>query len=180
MKRYFFWLMAGGLLIVALAAACDNGGGKEEPSPASTATPTPTPSAPPFTFEGPVGIDITTYGVFHNQGEEVSFTIFVAASEPITLYYRTTQRYDIVIADSEGNEVWRWSKDKTFGGVLEQVSLEENEILTFNETWDQRDNDGQPVPPGDYRVTATSTHCDANYENCGQLSASATIQIRAT
>jgi hypothetical protein len=179
MKRYLFWLVAGGLLIVALAAACD-GGDKEEPGPGSSATPTSTRTAPPFEFEGPVGIDLTTYGAFHDQGEDIRFTILVAASEPITLYYRTTQRYDIVIADSEGNEVWRWSKDKAFGEVLEQVDLEEDEILTFDETWDQRDNDGQPVPPGDYRVTATSTHCDANYENCGQLSASASIEIRAT
>ena len=181
MKRYLFWLMAGGLLIVALAAACDDGGGdKEEPSPASTATPTPTPSTPPFPFEGPVGIDLTTYGVFHDVGEEIRFTIFVAASEPITLYYRTTQRYEIVITNSEGGEVWRWSKDKAFGEVLEEVSLEGNEVLTFNESWDQMDNDGQPVPAGDYRVTATSTHCDAGYEKCDELSASATIQLRET
>jgi hypothetical protein len=181
MKRYLFRLVVVGLLLVALAAACD-GGDEGEPSP--TASPTgaasPTATGPPFTFEGPVGIDLTTYGVFHDVGEEIRFTIFVAASEPITLYYRTTQRYEIVITNSEGGEVWRWSKDKAFGEVLEEVSLEGNEVLTFNESWDQMDNDGQPVPAGDYRVTATSTHCDAGYEKCDQLSASATIQIRAT
>ena len=180
MRRYLLWLMVAGLLMAVLAAACDGDGGKEEPSPASTATPTPTPSAPPFTFEGPVGIDLTTYGVFHEQGEQVRFTILVAAGEPITLYYRTTQRYDIVIADSEGKEVWRWSKDKAFGEVLEEVALEENEILTFDETWDQRDNEGQPLPAGNYTVTATSAHCDGNHENCVQLSVSVTLQIRAT
>ena len=178
MRRYLLWLTIGGLLIVVLAAAC--GGGEEEPSPTSTVVSTPTPAAPPFSFEGPVGIDLTTYGVFHEQGKQIHFTIFVAVSEPITLYYRTTQRYDIVIIDSEGNEVWRWSKDKEFGQVLEQVSLEANEWLTFDELWDQRDSAGQPVPPGNYTATATSTHCDANYENCGQLSASATLQIRAS
>jgi hypothetical protein len=96
----------------------------------------------------------------------------------MTLYYRTTQRYDIVVTDSEDKEVWRWSKDKAFGEVLEQVDLEPNEWLTFDEIWDQRDNAGQPVPAGNYRVTATSAHCDADYLNCGQLSASATLQIR--
>jgi hypothetical protein len=184
MKRHLFWLVVGGLLIVALAVACDDGGdgngGEPSPTSAPTGVATPTPTGPPFPFEGPVGIDLTTFGAFYTQGEPVRLAITVAAAERITLYYRTTQRYDIIIADSEGNEVWRWSKDKAFGEVLEEVSLEENETLAFNETWDQRDNDGQPVPPGDYRVTVTSTHCDANYENCGQLSASATIQIRAT
>ena len=106
MKRYLFWLMIGGLLMGVLAAACD-GGDKGGPSPTSTAVATPTPTGPPFPFEGPVGIDLTTYGVFHKQGEPVQLTITVAASEPITLYYRTTQRYEIVITDPEGNEVWR-------------------------------------------------------------------------
>lgn len=177
MRRYLPWLTVGALLMAVLTAAC--GGGKGEPSPTSTATSTPTPTGPPFSFEGPLGIDLTTYGVFHKQGEQVRFTILVAASEPITLYYRTTQRYDVVVTDSEDKEVWRWSKDKSFGQVLEQVSLGENEWLTFDELWDQRDNDGQPVPAANYRVTATSTHCDANYENCGQLSVSGTLQIRA-
>jgi hypothetical protein len=186
--RYLLSLIAGGLLLVALAGACDGGGNGGQPSatatgaastPTATAVASPTATGPPFPFEGPVGIDLTTYGVFHNQGEPILLTITVAAGEPITLYYRTTQRYEIVITDQADEEVWRWSKDKSFGQVLEEVTLEENETLVFSETWDQRDNDGQPVPPGNYTVTATSLHCDANHENCGQLSASATLQVRA-
>ena len=180
MRRCFLWLTVFGLLIAVLAAACggdDNGG---EPSPSSTGVASPTATGPPFPFEGPVGIDLTTYGAFYAKGKPVPLTITIAASEPITLYYRTTQRYEIVISDAEGKEVWRWSKDKAFGEVLEQVSLQADETLGFDESWDQRDNDGQPVPAGNYTVTATSTHCDANLENCGQLSTSGTIQIRAS
>jgi hypothetical protein len=181
MRRYLLWLLAGGLLMVVLAAACGDGDGGQ---PGPTATPTgvasPTATGPPFPFEGPVGIDLFTFGSFHQQGKPVPFAITIAASEPITLYYRTTQRFDIVVTDTEGKEVWRWSKDKAFAEVLEEINLEENQTLTFNESWDQRDNDDQPVPTGNYTVTAISTHCDANYENCGQLSASATIQIRAS
>jgi len=179
MRHCLLGLTVCALLIGAMAAACggDNDGG---PSPTPTAVASPTPTGPPFPFEGPVGIDLTTYGAFFNQGESVRMTITVAASESITLYYRTTQRYDIVVADEQGSEVWRWSKDKAFGEVLEQVNLGEKETLTFNESWDQKNNDGQPAPTGNYTVTATSTHCDANYENCGQLSVSRTIQIRAS
>jgi len=177
MRRRFLWLMVCGLLVAVLAAACDDGddGG---PGSTSTGVASPTATVLPFPFEGPVGIDLTTYGVFHSQGEPVPLIITIAASEPITLYYRDTQRYEIVISDAEDKEVWRWSKDKAFGEVLEQVSLVASQTLSFDESWDQRDNDGQPVPTGNYTVTATSTHCDADYENCGQLSASGTIQIR--
>ena len=181
MRRCFLCLMVCGLLIVVLAAACGGDDGNDGgPSPTSTGVASPTPTGPPFPFEGPVGIDLTTYGAFHSKGEPVPLTITVAASEPITLYYRTTQRYEIVISDAAGKEVWRWSKDKAFGEVLEQVSLQASQTLSFDEPWDQRGNDGQPVPTGNYTVTATSTHCDANYENCGQLSASGSIQIRAS
>jgi len=180
MRHCFLWLMVCGLLIGVLAAACDSDGDDGGPGPTSTGVASPTATGPPFPFEGPIGIDLTTYGTFHNQGEPVRLTIAVAVSEPITLYYRTTQRYDIVVADEAGNEVWRWSKDKAFGEVVEQVRLETNGVLTFDESWDQRDNNGKPVAPGNYTVTATSTDCDAKLGNCGQLSVSHTIQIRAS
>jgi len=181
MRRCFPWLMVCGLLIVVLAAACDDGDENDgEPSPTSTAVASPTTTGPPFSFEGPVGIDLTTYGAFHNQGEPVPLTITVAASETVTLYYRTAQRYDIAVTNEGGEEVWRWSKDRAFGEVLGEETLDENESLTFNDSWDQRDNDGQPVPTGNYTVTVTSAHCDADLQECDQLSTSRTIQIRAS
>ena len=180
MRRYLPGLLVGGLLIAVIAAACNDGnGGQPNPTAAPSGTATGT-AAPPFPFEGPVGIDLFTFGSFHDQGEQVPLAITIAAGEPITLYYRTTQRFDIVVTDAEGTEVWRWSMDKAFGEVLEEVSLEENQTLSFNESWDQRDNDGQPVPAADYTITVISAHCDAELQNCGQLSASATIQIRAS
>jgi hypothetical protein len=181
MKRYLLWLMIGGLLVAVFAAACDDGDkGEPGPTASATAVASPTVTGPPFPFEGPVGIGLTTYGAFFGEGKPVQLTITVAASESVTLYYRTAQRYDILVTDQEGQEVWRWSKDKAFGEVLGEETLEENELLTFNESWDQRDNDGQPVPAANYTVTATSAHCDADLNNCGQLSASRTIQIRAS
>ena len=182
MKRHLPWLVIGGLLMAAMFAACGGDGDKGEPNPtaaAPTGAASPTATGPSFPFEGPLGIDLTTYGVFHTQGQQVRLTIAVAASEPGTLYYRTTQRYDITITDSEDKEVWRWSKDKSFDEVPEEVSINAGGSLTFGELWDQRDNEGQPVPPGNYRITAISTHCDANYENCGTLSVTRPLQIRA-
>jgi hypothetical protein len=168
-------LLTGLAAILVVASAC--GGGGEGPSPSPTGMATPTPG---FTFEGPVGIDLTTFGAFFEQGTPIQLAITVAAREPTTLYYRTSQRYDLAVVNSEGQEVWRWSRDRAFAQVTEEVPLEANGMLSFTETWDQRDNDGQQVPPGNYQIVAESSHCDANYENCGQLTTSVTIQIRSS
>jgi hypothetical protein len=168
------------LAAVLLAASACGEGGKEEASPSPTGVATPAPSPTPrFPFEGPIGIDLTTIGTFSEQGEPIQLIISVAVRDPMTLYYRTSQRYDLAVTNSQGQEVWRWSRNRAFAQVTEEVPLGANETRSFSETWDQRDNDGQQVPLGNYRIVAESSHCDANYENCGQLTASATIQIRA-
>ena len=180
------WLINTRVLVALLAAlaavlvvACACGEGEEEPSPSPTAVATPTPSPTPgFPFEGPVGIDLSTFGAFFEEGKPVQLGITVAVRDPMTLYYRTSQRYDLAVVNSEGQEVWRWSRDRAFAQVTEEVSLGTNEMLTFPETWDQRDNDGQQVPVENYQIVAESSHCDANYENCGQLTTSVTILIR--
>ena len=166
---------------VLLVASCDGGGGEPSPSPTSVATPTP-PSTPGFSFEfeGPIGIDLTTFGAFYDQGKAVHFAVAVAVREPMTLYYRTSQRYDLAVIDPQGQEVWRLSRHRDFAQVAEEVQLETDQMLTSAETWDQRGDDGQQVPPGNYQVVAESSHCEANNENCGQLTTSRTIQIRAS
>ena len=166
---------------LAVLSACGEGGEEPSPSPTGVATPTPTPAPTPtpgFPFEGPIGIDLTTFGAFFEQGKPIRLAITVAVREPMTLYYRTSQRYDLAVINAQGQEVWRWSRDRAFAQVTAEVPLGANEMLSFAETWDQRDNDGQQVPPGNYQIVAESSHCDANYENCGQLTTSATIQIQ--
>ena len=172
-------LLAALAAVLLLASACDGGGGEPSPSPTSVATPTPPPTPGfSFEFEGPIGIDLTTFGAFYDQGKTVHFAIAVAVREPMTLYYRTSQRYDLAVIDPQGQEVWRLSRHRDFAQVAEEVQLEADQMLTFAETWDQRGDDGQQVPPGNYQVVAESSHCEANNENCGQLTTSRTIQVR--
>ncbi len=177
--KAFVALLAALAAVLVVASAC--GEGEEEPSPSPTrvATPTPPPTpTPSFPFEGPIGIDLTTFGAFFDEGEPIQLAITVAVRDPMTLYYRTSQRYDLAVINSQGQEVWRWSRERAFAQVTAEVALEAKEMLSFAETWDQRDNDGQQMPPDNYQIVAESSHCDANYENCGQLTTSGIIQIR--
>lgn len=178
-RKTFAALLAALAAVLVVASACGDGEEEPSPSPTAVATPTPTPTPGfPFEFEGPIGIDLTAFGTFFEQGEPIQLGITVAVRDPMTLYYRTSQRYDLAVINSQGEEVWRWSRDRAFAQVTAEVALEANEMLSFPETWDQRDNDGQQVPLDNYQIVAESSHCDANYENCGQLTTSATIQIR--
>jgi len=176
--RALMALLAALAAVLLVVSACGEGGEEASPSPTGVATPAPSPT-PRFPFEGPIGIDLATLGTFFEQGEPIQLIISVAVRDPMTLYYRTSQRYDLAVTNSQGQEVWRWSRNRAFAQVTEEVPLGADETRSFPETWDQRDNDGQQVPLGNYRIVAESSHCDANYENCGQLTASATIQIRA-
>jgi hypothetical protein len=171
-------LLAALAAVLLVASACGEGGKKPSPSPTGVGTPTSSPT-PSFPFEGPIGIDLNTSSTLLDQGKPLQLIITVAVRDAMTLYYPTSQRYDLAVINSQGQEVWRWSRARAFAQVTAKVSLKANGTLSFAETWDQRDNDGQQVPLGTYRIVAQSSHCDANYENCGRLTTSATIQVRA-
>lgn len=75
-------------------------------------------------------------------------------------------------------DVWRWSSGMTFAEVQGEETYEPGEQLTFTETWDQLDDEGQPVEPGQYLLVTESTGCDESLQNCGPR-ASLFIEIRA-
>lgn len=62
---------------------------------------------------------------------------------------------DCVITRLQGTEVWRLQHGE--GAVYDDASfipLAPGEVLEFTGAWDQRNNAGEPVPPGTYCVRA--------------------------
>ena len=52
------------------------------------------------------------------------------------LFLRPSQRYDFIIEDEEGNEVWRWSKDRMFAMVLgEEILGPHNPEVIYTEEY---------------------------------------------
>ncbi len=199
-RRQLCEILAGATLLSILAVAC---GGEEEENgiatptgtatatPTSVATPAPTdtvtatvsftPTAtpvfgPPLTMEA-LTIQVSTDKEAYESGEPVTMSLTVAASESVTLHYRTSQRFEFTVADADGEPLWLWSADRAFLQVLGQEVVEPGLDLAYEAGWRQTDSEGNPVPPGVYTVTGTSTHCDENYDNCGEAAASTTIEI---
>jgi len=82
------------------------------------------------------GISMSTDKMNYSVGEPIMMTlkIFNYTEEDITFNFNTGQRYDFVIEDEEGNEIWRWSQDMMFAMVLgEEILGPDNPEVIYTE-----------------------------------------------
>ena len=96
------------------------------------------------------GISIMTDKMSYSVGEPIMMTlkIFNYTEEDIVFHFNSSQRYDFIIEDEEGNEIWRWSKDMMFAMVLGEENLgPNNPEVTYTAEYKDR------LSPGYYRVT---------------------------
>lgn len=109
--------------------------------------------------QGPEGSIPLTF-VLHNPGDH-AVTIHPGGGCPgISSFDLTVER--------DGKEVWsRFRNVEAVCGALLQLTLEPDQQETFGDTWDRRDNDGQSVSPGTYKVTGVlkgETEDGSNFE----------------
>jgi len=171
------------VVLSLLALACEEEEKLPVGPPAATASPgaaspTPAVTGSPTAAE-PLTVELELKKAVFRSGEDVDLTLALTAntSEPLTLYYRTSQRYDFVVTTREGKEVWRWSAERTFLQELGQETLEPGKKVSYSESWDQKDTEGNQVPPGVYMASAESPHCDSDYQNCGASTSPLAIEI---
>lgn len=96
------------------------------------------------------GISNSTDKMSYSVGEPIKMTlkIFNYIEEDVTFHFNTSQRYDFIIEDEEGNEVWRWSKDMMFAMVLGEETLgPNNPEVTYTAKYKDK------LSPGYYKVT---------------------------
>jgi len=69
--------------------------------------------------------------------DTVFFDLVVAngGTEVATLAFGTSQRYDFVVRDESGAEVWRWSADRMFGQAVSEASVPVGGVLEYHESW---------------------------------------------
>jgi hypothetical protein len=63
--------------------------------------------------------------------------------------------FDFFVKRDGDVQVWNWLHDKSWLPVLQPVTIDGGQQMTFEGEWEQRDNQEQPVQPGTYQVYGT-------------------------
>lgn len=78
------------------------------------------------------------------------------SAETVELYLHGREPvYDFVVSTIGGEVIWRRLEGEVVQAILRLELLEPGQILEFRDNWDQTDNAGETVPPGDYTVRGT-------------------------
>jgi hypothetical protein len=103
-----------------------------------------------------VSLGLSSPGVRRNGEVTLALTVVNRSSAPVALAFATTQKYDFEVRQGE-RVVWQWSRDRAFAQVLTQARLQPGERVVYQEKWNVRNNDGQPVPAGAYTARGILT-----------------------
>lgn len=80
-------------------------------------------------------------------GGQVNFALHVTnnAGKRVELTFPNGLTHDLVILDSVGREVWRWSDGRMFTQTLQNKVLESDESVSYNASWDPNSAHGTYV-----------------------------------
>ncbi len=144
------------VMAVLVMAACGDDGAPALVSPKHSPSPTISPGEDRL-----LDLSLRTDKGSYRAGEPVALTLTVAnnGGYALTLSFTSGQRYDFLVRNESGSEVWRWSADKVFAEALGEEKLEAGANLTYEEIWDQKDALGQQVAAGHYNLTGFVATC---------------------
>jgi hypothetical protein len=79
--------------------------------------------------------------------EQVGFTFHVTNNAPkrLELTFPSGQTHDIVVMDSLGREIWRWSEGRLFTQALQNKVVDTSETLTYEAAWAPGERRGKYV-----------------------------------
>ena len=82
-------------------------------------------AAEPLPQQGGFGAFLSTDKAVYRPGQpiRITFEVFNHTPTPVRFDFASGQRYDLVIEDRQGDEVWRWSAGRMFTMALGQETL---------------------------------------------------------
>jgi hypothetical protein len=96
---------------------------------------------------------LTVEAAAAQDGTKFTLTVTNTSDKLLPFNFTTGQTYDFAVIDpGTGQEIWRWSRTEFFTQVKRSESIRPKLNWKFEVTWNHRDNDQNPVPPGSYRV----------------------------
>ena len=96
------------------------------------------------------GLSIMTNKMNYSVDESIIMTlkIFNYTEEDVVFHFNNSQRYDFIIEDKEGNEVWRWSEGRMFAQMLgEEILGLNNSEVTYTAEYRNK------LSPDYYKIT---------------------------
>lgn len=82
----------------------------------------------------------------------INFALKNISGKDLIISYGSGQQYDILVYNEQHEEVYKWSLNKAFTQALIVRELDKSGQLLFNEEWNLKDNKGNPIPTGKYRI----------------------------
>ncbi|HEY3375552.1 MAG TPA: BsuPI-related putative proteinase inhibitor [Candidatus Aquicultor sp.] len=107
-----------------------------------------------------VSAKISSENVRPGQRLKVTLNVLNTASQVRELTFNTGQKYDLLIKEKEGRNVWRWSAGKMFSQMIETVRLGPGKSVSYEAEWPGTGSLERPLKPGTYTVTANITAND--------------------
>ena len=94
-------------------------------------------SSEPSTVKVPEGGSPVASSLNVSVGREVEFSFHVTnnGTKRLELVFPSGQTHDIIVMDSTGREVWRWSDGRMFTQSLQNRVLASNQTLSLQEKW---------------------------------------------
>lgn len=139
------------LTLVFLAGACSDRGGRQQPD--AQATHTEDGALAPTAQEG-VAVSLELPRTV-KAGAAVPMRLVLrnTTSAPLDLYLRGREAtFDIAIADSTGDAVWRKLEGEVTQAILQVRTLAPGEVMELTHEWSQQSRRGEQVAPGRYTV----------------------------
>jgi hypothetical protein len=90
------------------------------------------------------------------ESVQINITLKNNTDEEKNFEFSSGQKYEIIITDPNGAEVYKYSKGRMFTQALQYLKLPPGESQTWQETWDKK-SAGNKIAAGDYTVTVLLT-----------------------
>jgi hypothetical protein len=90
----------------------------------------------------------TSLDVRVTRGVKFSFKVLNASDRKLEVTFKNGRTHDLVVLDTLGREVWRWSAGRMFTQTLQNKVMRQSDTLQYDASW-------RDAPSGRYVAVAT-------------------------